>query len=222
MGFPTSTGGAREFSCVCSARISLIPAARAQGRSGRASPPSGSLPAPREVRVKHLNPNTARADRSEGWDCRESPLRALQGMGGRRAAGADGPWRMCTRGGENDWKDKNQKPLAPLWKGEKWVPARDEIAHNIWPFLKQQQWLCFITSLLHYIKYSKFPQAFVRTENPVQLYFPEECSRNSAVASWKKTSINWEALRYSFLLEIGIRNKYSTLYNALIPSYHFD
>lgn len=58
------------------------------------------------------------------------------------------------------------------------MPAMDEAEHNSSPFLKQQQWLCIMLP-----KYSKFPQAFVRKEDPVQLYFPKECSSNSAVAS---------------------------------------
>lgn len=58
------------------------------------------------------------------------------------------------------------------------MPAMDETAHNSLLFLKQQQQLCIIL-----LKYPKFPQAFVRIENPVQLYFPKECSSNSAVAS---------------------------------------
>lgn len=85
------------------------------------------------------------ADWFKGLELQGEPFQVVyRGWRGRRAAGADSPWRICTREGENTpcllkitRKIKTQKSSGSAVKGRDVNAILDETAHNSSPFLKQ-------------------------------------------------------------------------------------
>lgn len=129
---------------------------------------------------------------SRAWKCKRKPFIPVSGLQWVEAGVLQEltAFGWCALGevepslsSQDEWEDKKEKLLALLWKGEAWKTGVDETAHNILPFLKQQKWV----SALYYSKFTKFPQASGRVNNPVQFYFCRESSSDSAVVTWKKT-----------------------------------